>query len=390
MAMGAAKDSAATLQVEMVCLDELVPADDRYRRLDELVDWSFLRELAAPYYADEVGRPSIDPTVLVKLMLAGALEGIGSMRELQRTAAVRLDLRRSLGYGFTERLPVHQTISHAHTRRFVDAELFERLFTRSVCLCREHDLIDGSHLSIDGFHSEASAALSSLRASLALVAAPEPPSDQREPAPDTGGRSSGLSERPQLALAELRSGPTPRRRSSNATSASQTDPDAKLRGKPGQRPHLVHRGQVAVDPRARCVVACVGEQASGHEGDAVAELHQRARFQCPKLVSLGADQGFAAERVWSGLEARGLAAYIPPQRTMLPRDGTLKTEAQRQALRARERCKSPAGVFAHKRRMADAEGAISELKTRGTLARARCRGTAPFHVQLPSAAPRST
>jgi len=75
---------------------------------------------------------------------------------------------------------------------------------------------------------------------------------------------------------------------------------------------------------------------------------------------------------------------------MLPRDGTLKTEAQRQALRARERCKSPAGVFAHKRRMADAEGAISELKTRGTLARARCRGTAPFHVQLPSAAPRST
>ena len=235
-------------------------------------DFLFLRELAAPYYADEVGRPSIDPTVLVKLMLAGALEGIGSMRELLRTAAVRLNLRRFLGYGFTERLPVHQTISHAHTRRFVDGELFERLFTRSVCLCREHDLIDG-HLSIDGFHSEASAALSSLRASLALVAAPEPPSDQREPAPDTGGRSSGLSERPQLALAELRSGPTPRRRSSNVTSASQTDPDAKLRGKPGQRPHLVHRGQVAVDPRARCVVACVGEQASGHEGDAVAELH---------------------------------------------------------------------------------------------------------------------
>ena len=53
MAMGAAKGNAATLQVEMVCLDELVPADDRYRRLDELVDWSFVRADAAPYYADE-------------------------------------------------------------------------------------------------------------------------------------------------------------------------------------------------------------------------------------------------------------------------------------------------------------------------------------------------
>jgi len=50
----------------------------RYRKLDRLVDWSFVREAASPYYADEVGHPSIDPIVLVKLMVAAALEGIGS------------------------------------------------------------------------------------------------------------------------------------------------------------------------------------------------------------------------------------------------------------------------------------------------------------------------
>ena len=171
MAMGAVKGQTATLQVEMVCLDELVPGDDRYRRLDELVDWSFVREAAEPYYADEVGRPSVDPIVLVKLIIAAALEGIGSARELLRVAGMRLDLRRFLGYGFAERLPAHQTLSHAQTRRFVDGQLFERLFLRSVALCREHDLLDGTHLSIDGFHSEANAALQSLRASLELVAA---------------------------------------------------------------------------------------------------------------------------------------------------------------------------------------------------------------------------
>ena len=151
MAMGAVKGQTATLQVEMVCLDELVPEDDRYRRLDELVDWSFVRLEAAPYYADELGRPSVDPIVLVKLMLAAALEGIGSVRELLRIATMRLDLRRFLGYGFSERLPVHQTVSHAQTRRFVDRQLFERLFLRSVAVCREHDLIEGTHLSVDGF-----------------------------------------------------------------------------------------------------------------------------------------------------------------------------------------------------------------------------------------------
>ncbi len=104
MAMGAVRGQAATLQVEMVCLDELVAEDDRYRKLDRVLEWSFVRELAAPYYAEEVGRPSIDPIVLVKLMVAGALEGIGSTRELMRQAGMRLDLRRFLGYGLGERL----------------------------------------------------------------------------------------------------------------------------------------------------------------------------------------------------------------------------------------------------------------------------------------------
>src|SRR3989442_492088 len=105
MAMGAVKGQEATLQVAMVCLDELVPEDCRYRKLDRLVDWSFVREAAAPYYADEVGRPSVDPIVLVKLMIAAALEGIGSTRELCRIAGRRLGLRRFLGYGVLPRLP---------------------------------------------------------------------------------------------------------------------------------------------------------------------------------------------------------------------------------------------------------------------------------------------
>jgi transposase len=392
MAMGQVKGQSATLQVEMVCLDELVAEDDRYRRIDRLIDWSFVREVAAPYYADEVGRPSIDPIVLVKLMVAGALEGIGSTRELLRQASVRLDLRRFLGFGLAERLPVHQTLSHAHTRRFVDAALFERLFLRSLELCKQYGLVEGTHVSIDGFHAEADAALASLRASLALAPAPAAAGSECEPIPDSrAAEPPGQlaldeqpgGERPSLALAEPRSGPTPKRRSSNQTSVSVTDPEAKLRGKPGQRPHLVYRGQVAVDRKQRVIVACRGEQADGFEGDAVEPLLDRARFACPELASVGADSGFAAERVWRAAERRRISAYIPPQPTMLPKaDEQPTTEAQRQALAARARCKTPAGIASHRQRMADAEGVIGELKNRGTAARAQRRGTPHFHVQL--------
>src|SRR5207247_10872117 len=99
--MGAVKGQEATLQVSMVCLDELVPEDCRYRRLDRLIDWSFVREAAGSYYADEVGRPSVDPIVLVKLLVAAALEGIGSARELCRVAGLGLGLRAVLGEGLS-------------------------------------------------------------------------------------------------------------------------------------------------------------------------------------------------------------------------------------------------------------------------------------------------
>ena len=378
MAMGPVRGQEATRQVEMVCLDELVAEDDLYRRVDASVDWGFVRGAAAPYYADALGRPSVDPVVLFKLMLVGAFEGIGSMRKTLERAGRDLSIRRFLGFGLGERLPVHQTLSDAHSRRFADAKVFEQAFLRTVALCREHDLLDGTHLSVDGFHTEADAALKSLRASLALAPAGEP--DQPAAA---DGEPVPPAQPPQLTGAEPRSGRAPKRRGSNATSVSRTDADAKLRGKPGQRPHLVYRGQVGVDPKARCIVACLGEQADGYEGDGLDPVLDRARFACPELASVGADQGYAAERVYKRARGRGLTAYIPPQRTMLPPAGAQpRTEAEREALAARARCKSEAGIWAHKRRMADAEGVIGELKLQHALDRARCRGTPRFHIQL--------
>lgn len=376
MAMGEARTKGSARQIAIVCLDELVPEDERYRRIDELVgDWGFVREAARPYYADGLGRPSIDPTVLLKLMLAGALEGIGSMRELLRVADLRLDLRLFLGYGLGERLPAHQTISEAQTQRFADGDVFERLFLRTVSLCKEHGLIEGSHLSVDGFHVEANAALRSLRASL------EPVADDSFAEPESADVRAP--EPPQLRLAEPRSGPTPKRRASNATAVSTTDADARLKGKPGQRPHLVFRGHVAVDPKARCVAGCLGERAEGYEGDALAPILDRVRFVLPELASVGADQGFAAERVWEDAAERRIVAYIPPQKTMLPREGREpRTNAQRLALEARARTKSDDGLWAYRRRMADAEGVIAELKNLHALDRVRCRGTLAFHVQL--------
>jgi transposase len=157
-----------TRQVQMVCLDELVAADDVLRRIERLVSWAAVRKSAAPFYSD-FGRPGIDPVVLVKVFLVAAIRGIASMRETLRVAQVDLSIRRFLGYGLTEALPHHATFSYAQCVRFANSSVFEQLFTQVLASCRDAGLLDGSRLIVDATHVEADAALKSLRAELQVI-----------------------------------------------------------------------------------------------------------------------------------------------------------------------------------------------------------------------------
>lgn len=350
-----------TRQVQMVCLDELVADDDVLRRVERLVAWGAVRESAAPFYSD-FGRPGVDPVVLVKVFLVAAIRGVGSMRETLRVAQVDLSIRRFLGYGLTEALPHHATFSYAQCVRFAQSSVFEQLFTQVLASCRDAGLLDGSRLVVDATHVEADAALKSLRGELqAIDGDGVGDGDDGEPA-----------ERPALRLAAPRSGPTPKRKASNATAVSRTDPDAKLRSKPGHRPHLVYRAQVATDPKARVIVAVLAEPATGHEADSLPIIIDRSKWLRHRVEEIVADAGYASDAVYTDLAQRRILAFIPPQPNMLKRAG---------AQAARKHCRSPRGRDAAIDRITHGEGAISELKRHGA-DRARCRGTAKLQIQL--------
>ena len=367
MAMGLERSGVETRQVQMVCLDDLVAADDKYRGIERVVGWRAVRASAAPFYAPD-GRYSVCPAVLMKLFLVAAVEGVSSMRETLRLAERDIAIRRFLGYGLTERLPSHATVSYAQCVRFAESSIFEQLFTQVLGQCREAGLLDGTRLLVDATHVEANAALASLRAELSVVedaAAAGAHDGDDDDCPPAGGE-------PRLVLAEPRSGPTPRRVSSNRTSVSLSDPDAKLRHKPGQRPHLVHRAQVATDPKRRVIVAVCAERATGSEAASLARLVRRARVAGHRVDELGADQGYASAEAYQTLDALGVVAYIPPQRRML---GT-------EAIAARARTRTARGVSLKIDRMTHAEGAIGELKNQHALARIRSRGTRKAQIQL--------
>src|SRR3982750_3913123 len=84
-------------------LEDLVPTDNFYRRLERTVDLSFVRGLVSDRYALG-GRPSVDPVVFFKLQLVLFFEGLRSERQLMEVVADRLSIRWYLGYDLSEPL----------------------------------------------------------------------------------------------------------------------------------------------------------------------------------------------------------------------------------------------------------------------------------------------
>src|SRR3954463_1714761 len=145
--------------LEDLSLEELVPKDNFYRRLQSALDLSFVRELVVQRYATS-GRPSVDPVVFFRLQLVMFFEDIRSERQLMKVAADRLSVRWFLGYDLNEALPDHSSLTRIRER--YGLEIFRRFFERIVELCIEAGLVWGEELYVDSTKVKANATVDSL------------------------------------------------------------------------------------------------------------------------------------------------------------------------------------------------------------------------------------
>src|SRR5215204_4446825 len=143
-----------------VSLEELVPKDNFYRRLEATLDLSFVRDLVSDCYASS-GRPSVDPVVFFRLQLVMFFEGIRSERQLMEVGADRLSVRWFLGYDLNEPLPDHSSLTRIRER--YGLQTFRRYFERIVEECVEAGLVWGKELYFDATKVEANASLDSMR-----------------------------------------------------------------------------------------------------------------------------------------------------------------------------------------------------------------------------------
>ncbi|MCA1838543.1 MAG: transposase [Actinobacteria bacterium] len=317
--------------LENISLEELVPKDHFYRRLEGALDLSFVRELVAERYAASSGRPSVDPVVFFRLQLVMFFEDIRSERQLMKVAADRLSVRWFLGYDLNEALPDHSSLTKIRER--YGLEIFRRFFEEIVELCVEAGLVWGEELYFDSTKVEANAAVDSLAPRWAVEAHLDELFDEEEEDPTTAETSPAVAALPMADDRELRahnaaksdwisrngaqdrsfkSGYRPRTSDSRA---SKTDPDAspmtsssmaKAGSKLGYQAHYVVDGG-----KARVILNVLVTPSEVTENRPMLDLLWSTVFRWgirPRQVT--GDARYGTRENVAALEKAGIRAYV--------------------------------------------------------------------------------
>lgn len=144
-------------QIQMFCMDDLVPVDHLLRQVEAAIDWSFIYDLVVEKYSTDFGRPSLDPVMLIKLLVIQYLYGIRSMRQTIKEIEVNVAYRWFLGLGIYDKVPHFTTFGKNYTRRFKDTDLFEQIFSKILLECYKAHLIDPAEVFVDATHVKARA-----------------------------------------------------------------------------------------------------------------------------------------------------------------------------------------------------------------------------------------
>jgi transposase len=137
-------------------LEEVVPADHLLRRIDAVLDLSWLRGEMRPHYS-HLGCPSICPELMMRMLLVGYCTSIRSERRLCQEVKVNLAYRWFCGLGLEDKVPHHSTFSVNRLGRFRKNDLLRKVFEEVVCSCMKAGLVGGEGFAVDASVIEADA-----------------------------------------------------------------------------------------------------------------------------------------------------------------------------------------------------------------------------------------
>ena len=295
------------------------PGHPFYSRLNEVLDKAgfdqFCEQACASFYHAKLGRPSLAPGTYFRILTIGFFEGLDSERGIAWRLADSLTLRQFLSIGLDENTPDHVTISR--TRRLIDAETHQRIFTWVLEQLAQNGLIKGKTIGVDSTTLEANAAMKSIV--------------RRDTGEDYNEYLKRLAQAEGVdatdATALRRIDRKRKKKTSNEDWESPSDSEAEITKLKDGRTALAYKAENAVDMETGAIVAVTThggaaadtatvEQTVIEAGVAVAELLTTEPSQGESAVHLGgveevvADKGYHSSQVAVGLGELGVRTYI--------------------------------------------------------------------------------
>mgnify|MGYP000923256539 FL=1 len=280
----------------MVTIESLVPSDHLLRKIDKVMDFSFIFDRVVGLYSEDNGRPPLDPVAMFKALFIGYLFGIRSERQLVREIQVNVAYRWFLGLKLTDSVFDASTLSQNRRRRYNDTSVAQDIFDVIVEKAIQHGLVDGTVLYTDSTHLKANA--NKNKFDKAVIAKSRSDYwDDLDAAIEEDREAHG--KRP---LKEKTKEPV-----SKETKISTTDPDSGYMvrdGKPTGFFYLDHR---TVDGKLGIITDTHATPASIHDSIPYLERldRQRQRFALD-VRAVGLDAGYATAGIAKGLDDRGI------------------------------------------------------------------------------------
>ncbi len=284
-------------------LDDLVPSDHLVRKLDAVLDLGGLRAELAPFYS-HTGRPSIDPELMLRMLIVGYVFAIRSERQLCSELRVNMAYRWFCGLSIESRIPDHSVFSRARHERFRDADLLRRLFETVVEACIASGLVGG-----DGFSVDASLIKADVNPARRVAG------DEAIDWPDRAQASRAVREY-LIALdeesAEARYAVGGRTRKPRMA-ISLTDPQAAWVAYRKVRSIFAYHANYLIDNKLGIIVDAEGNRANRIDENraALAMVERVARRFALKPKRLAADTAYGNARTLKNLVEHGIAPHIP-------------------------------------------------------------------------------
>jgi transposase len=311
--MGRMDDDQARLFYE-IRLDRLIPADHLVRKLDAVLDLNWVHEELAPYYS-HTGRPSIDPELMLRMLIVGYVFAIRSERQLCSEVQVNVAYRWFCGLTIEHKIPDHSVFSRARHERFREADVLRRVFEHVVERCLAADLVGGEAFSVDA---------SLIRADVNQVK--RVPGNQATALPDRDRASRAVCE--YFAVLDREDGDDGRaagaKKKGRPKAISLTDPLAAWVARQNMRPFFAYDANYLIDHKLGVIVDAEGTCANRTEENHVAvtmvgrvaerfDLHPRR---------LAADMAYGWGQTLKSLADYGIEPHIPVWDKSKRHDGT--------------------------------------------------------------------